>query len=57
MFTSIPATLLGYDCLVEEQCSLKVGHSGCLDGVCRCKEGYLQFRKHTCLGRKLFSTI
>jgi len=49
---NVAATLLGNDCLVKEQCSLKVANSGCLEGVCRCEEGHLQFRRHTCLGRE-----
>ncbi|XP_034949588.1 sortilin-related receptor isoform X2 [Chelonus insularis] len=28
---------------------MKVANSSCLAGVCRCEEGYLQFRRHTCL--------
>lgn len=36
----------------DEQCSMRVANSGCLDGACRCTEGFLQFRKHTCLVRE-----
>ncbi|XP_045783357.1 uncharacterized protein LOC123879607 isoform X1 [Maniola jurtina] len=47
--TCLQSTLLGSECLVSEQCTLKVAYSACLDNVCRCSDGHLQFRKHTCL--------
>ena len=49
---NVAATLLGFDCLVKEQCSMKVANSICTRGTCRCEKGFLQFRRHTCLSRK-----
>ncbi|CAB3241999.1 unnamed protein product [Arctia plantaginis] len=51
--TCLESTLLGSECTVSEQCTLKVAYSACLEGVCRCSDGHLQFRKHTCLSQSL----
>lgn len=45
----LQSTLLGFECLVDEQCSQKVANSSCIGNVCRCDPGFLQFRRHTCL--------
>lgn len=45
----LQSNMLGFECLVPEQCSKKVANSNCIGGICRCESGYLQFRRHTCL--------
>ncbi|XP_058789526.1 putative vitellogenin receptor isoform X2 [Phymastichus coffea] len=42
--------MLGNECLVDEQCALRVANSSCHEGLCRCQDGHLQYRRHTCIG-------
>ncbi|XP_065199479.1 uncharacterized protein LOC135831137 isoform X2 [Planococcus citri] len=45
----LQSNMLGFECLIPEQCSKKVANSTCIGGICRCEPGFLQFRRHTCL--------
>ncbi|GAB6028046.1 hypothetical protein CHUAL_002266 [Chamberlinius hualienensis] len=45
----LPATLLGFGCMVNDQCLMKVPNSKCVKGVCRCAEGFTQLRMDRCL--------
>ena len=57
VFVFFTATLLGMPCMTAEQCWQKVANSSCTSGVCRCNKGFLQFRRHTCLLRKLYGLL
>ncbi|XP_076328808.1 uncharacterized protein LOC143234998 isoform X1 [Tachypleus tridentatus] len=47
--TCVPASLLGFECVVDEQCSFKVPNSYCENNKCLCKPGFLPFRLDKCL--------
>ncbi|UYV64085.1 hypothetical protein LAZ67_2006520 [Cordylochernes scorpioides] len=45
----LPASLLGYGCIIDEQCTIKVANSQCRDGLCHCQQGFMPLRKDLCL--------
>ncbi|RWS22380.1 low-density lipoprotein receptor-related protein 8-like protein, partial [Leptotrombidium deliense] len=45
----LPASLLGFGCAVNEQCTLKVPNSQCVDGVCKCNSNFTPIRRDKCL--------
>ncbi|XP_054720808.1 prolow-density lipoprotein receptor-related protein 1-like [Uloborus diversus] len=46
----LPASLLGYNCAVDQQCQIKVKNSECSSGkVCKCKDDFMPLRKDKCL--------
>ncbi|XP_050434566.1 uncharacterized protein LOC126841865 [Adelges cooleyi] len=47
--TCVQSTLLGFECVVDEQCSMKVANSRCINNVCQCESKFWQYRRHTCL--------
>lgn len=52
LFYLTAASLLGFACSVDEQCTLKVPNSVCTDGLCQCKSNFLPLRRDKCLPRK-----
>ncbi|XP_054168244.1 sortilin-related receptor-like, partial [Oppia nitens] len=47
--TCLPASLLGFGCSIDAQCTLKVPNSQCLDGICQCKQDFIPLRRDKCL--------
>ncbi|CAG2117042.1 unnamed protein product, partial [Medioppia subpectinata] len=47
--TCLPASLLGFGCSIDSQCTLKVPNSQCLDGICQCKQDFIPLRRDKCL--------
>ncbi|RWS30251.1 low-density lipoprotein receptor-related protein 8-like protein [Leptotrombidium deliense] len=42
-------SLLGFGCAVNEQCTLKVPNSQCVNGMCKCKSNFTPIRRDKCL--------
>src|SRR5699024_9578706 len=53
---SSTASLLGFACSIDEQCTLKVPNSQCQDGLCQCKPNFSPLRRDKCLPRKSICT-
>ncbi|RWR99328.1 prolow-density lipoprotein receptor-related protein 1-like protein, partial [Dinothrombium tinctorium] len=45
----LPASLLGFGCAIDKQCTLKVPNSECVDGTCRCGADFIPIRRDKCL--------
>ncbi|XP_062540418.1 uncharacterized protein LOC134208665 [Armigeres subalbatus] len=45
----LPSQLLESECILSDQCAMRVANSHCVESRCHCEDGFLQFRKHTCL--------
>ncbi|GFQ72916.1 prolow-density lipoprotein receptor-related protein 1 [Trichonephila clavata] len=45
----LPVSLLGYGCILDSQCQMKVKNSICVDGLCECKPDFVPLRKDKCL--------
>lgn len=51
-FKLLLASLLGYGCILDSQCRVKVKNSRCIDGLCGCEANHIPLRKDKCLPRK-----
>lgn len=48
----MPASLLGFACSVDGQCTMKVPNAACVEGVCQCRDNYIPYRRDKCLARE-----
>lgn len=47
--TCLRGSLLGFECLLDEQCEVRVPRSRCLEGRCSCQKNHVPFRRDACL--------
>ncbi|CAL4121872.1 unnamed protein product, partial [Meganyctiphanes norvegica] len=45
----LPGILLGFKCIFNAQCSMKVANSACIQGYCRCGASFTPYRRNNCL--------
>ncbi|KFM69032.1 hypothetical protein X975_07283, partial [Stegodyphus mimosarum] len=45
----LPASLLGFGCILDSQCRMKVPNSHCVNGLCDCESDHIPLRRDKCL--------
>lgn len=53
-FNNVPAISLGHECMTEgQECGMPStnGNAACIDGVCRCVDGFVQAGAEICIGQ------